>query len=124
MHGHFSYLESLEPSDLHERSHGEVFLDYLTDRSVIRGLWLLDEPESALSFGGCLALLGMLRDLAASGSQIILSTHSPVLAALPGAQIFEVGEWGLRRAEYDDLDLVQKWRLFLDAPQRFLRHLE
>ena len=49
----------------------------------------------------------MLRDLAAGGSQVVLSTHSPVLAALPGAQIFEVGEWGLRRAEYDDLDLVQ-----------------
>jgi len=124
MHGHFSYLESLGPSVLHERSHGEAFLVYLTDRSAIRGLWLLDEPESALSFGGCLALLGMLRDLAAGGSQIILSTHSPVLAALPGAQILEVGEWGLRQVEYDDLDLVQKWRLFLDAPQRFLRHLE
>ena len=65
----------------------------------------------------------MLRDLAAGGSQIILSTHSPVLAALPGAQILEVGESGLRQVEYDDLDLVQKWRLFLDAPQRFLRHL-
>jgi predicted ATPase len=85
---------------------------------------VLDEPESALSFGGCLALLGMLRDLAADGSQIILSTHSPVLAALPGARIHEVGEWGLRHVEYDDLDLVQTWRLFLDAPQRFLRHLE
>lgn len=124
MHGHFSYLESLGPSALHERSHGEAFLDYLTDRSGIRGLWVLDEPESALSFGGCLALLGMLRDVAAGGSQIILSTHSPVLAALPGAQILEVGEWGLRQVEYDDLDLVQTWRLFLDAPQRYLRHLE
>ncbi|GAA4509116.1 AAA family ATPase [Brevibacterium yomogidense] len=124
MHGHFSYLESLGPCALHERSHGEAFLDYITDRARIRGLWVLDEPESALSFSGCLALIGILQDLVVSGSQVVLSTHSPVLAALPGAQIHEVGEWGMRQVEYDDLDLVRNWRLFLDDPQRFLRHLD
>ena len=59
-----------------------------------------------------------------NGSQLILSTHSPVLAALPGAELYEVGEWGLRRTAYDDLTLVRTWRSFLDAPQRFLRHLD
>ncbi len=54
----------------------------------------------------------------------MLSTHSPVLAALPGAQIFEVGEWGLRRCDYDDLELVRNQRSFLEAPERYLRHLE
>ena len=68
--------------------------------------------------------LGLLGDLADSGSQIILSTHSPVLAALPGADLYEVGEWGLRRTDYDDLSLVRTWRSFLDSPQRFLRHLQ
>ena len=85
---------------------------------------MLDEPESALSFSGCLALIGILKDLVATGtSQVILSTHSPVLAAFPGAVIHEVGDWGLRRSEWVDLDLVRNLSLFLDAPGRFLRHV-
>lgn len=123
MHGHFSYLESLGPSGLHDMSHGEAFLDYLTQRSRISGLWILDEPESALSFSGCLALIGLLREVSAAGSQVILSTHSPILAALPDADLYDVGPWGIRRSDYDDLDLVVNWRLFLDGPGRFLRHL-
>ncbi|TPW73760.1 AAA family ATPase [Schumannella sp. 10F1B-5-1] len=125
MHGFFSYLEDVGfASDLHRRSHGESFLDLVTERSRIQGLWLLDEPESALSLSSCLALLGLLRDLVAEGSQVVLSTHSPVLAAFPDADILEVGEWGMRRADYDDLELVRTWRGFLDAPQRYLRHLD
>lgn len=123
MHGHFTYLETLGPSRLHERSHGEAFLEYVTMRSGIGGLWILDEPESALSFSGCLALIGLLGQLVAEGSQIVLSTHSPVLAALPGAELYEVGPWGLRASGYDELELVRHWRSFLAAPERFLRHL-
>jgi len=68
------------------------------DRFRGHGLWVLEEPESALTFSGCLALLGVLKDLLATGkSQVILSTHSPVLAALPGAQILEVGPWACGR---------------------------
>ena len=125
MHGFFTYLESIGDSGVfHERSHGESFLDIVVERSRISGLWILDEPESALSFSGCLALIGILKDLVASGkSQVILSTHSPVLAAFPGAVIHEVGDWGLRRSEWADLDLVRNLSLFLDAPGRFLRHV-
>lgn len=124
MHSLFTYYEEIGVGGvMHDRSHGESFLEIVAERSRIRGLWLLDEPESALSLPGCLALLGLLRDLVAGGSQLVLSTHSPVLAALPGAELYEVGPWGLRRAEYDDLELVRTWRSFLDAPQRFLRHL-
>jgi predicted ATPase len=108
---------------LHTRSHGESFLDLIAEREHIQGLWLLDEPESALSISGCLALMGQLRDFVADGSQVILSTHSPILAAYPGADLYELGEWGLRSSTYDDLDLVRTWRGFLDAPGRFLRHL-
>lgn len=102
MHGFFTYLE-LNPrppqhdQDLsfHQMSHGESFLELVIDRFRGPGLWLLDEPESALSFSGCLALLGILKDLIAQGeSQVVMSTHSPLLAALPGAQILEVGDWG------------------------------
>jgi predicted ATPase len=77
-----------------------------------------------LSFTGCLTLLAVLKDLLATGnSQVIMSTHSPVLAALPGAQILEVGSWGLRSQAWEDLDLITNWRSFLDSPERYLRHI-
>lgn len=52
-----------------------------------------------------------------------MSTHSPVLAALPGAQVYEVGSWGIRPQEWADLDLVGSWKAFLASPERYLRHL-
>lgn len=127
MHGFFSYLEDLpggmDPA-FHEMSHGESFMEIALEKFRGGGLWILDEPESALSFSGCLGLVGVLKELLEQGdSQVILSTHSPILAALPGARIHEVGEWGLRECDWEDLDLVRGWRSFLDAPQRFLRHL-
>jgi predicted ATPase len=124
MHGFFSYLEDLGFKSFHDRSHGESFLDLVAERSRIRGLWLLDEPESALSLSSCLALIGLLKDLVAAGSQVILSTHSPVLAAYPGAGLYELGDWGIRPSTYDDLDLVRSWRTFLGEPRRYLRHLD
>ncbi|WP_422936569.1 AAA family ATPase [Sinomonas sp. P47F7] len=130
MHGFFTYLERnpatsgrAEPI-FHEMSHGESFLELIIHRFRGRGLWVLDEPESALSFSGCLALLGALQQLLAEGgSQVILSTHSPILARLDGARILEVGDWGIRESAWEELDLVRHWKLFLDSPERYLRHL-
>lgn len=129
MHGLFTYLEK-NPStsgrdiSFHDMSHGESFLELAVDRFRGPGLWVLDEPESALSLTGCLTLLAVLKDLLAAGnSQIIMSTHSPVLAALPGAQILEVGSWGLRSREWSELNLVTSWRSFMESPGRFLKHL-
>lgn len=130
MHEHFAYLEDLDGADQKQRglhnlqSHGESFIEFLTSRSQINGLWVFDEAESALSFEGSLILLSQISDLLDSGSQVVLSTHSPILASLPGAVIYETGEWGLRRSSYDELEMVRNWRLFLDAPERFLRHFE
>ena len=125
MHGFYTYLEEVGVgAPLHERSHGESFLELVEERHFLQGLWVLDEPESALSMSGCLALIALLRQQIAQGSQVVLSTHSPVLAAFPGADLYELGDWGIRRVPYDDLDLVRAWRLFLDDPGRFLRHLD
>lgn len=127
MHGLFQRTDEAQVRDfdgpLNTRSHGESFLAYLAGRPVARGLWVLDEPEAALSFGSCLALLGLLADLAAEGSQVIMATHSPLLAACRGAEILEIGEHGIRRASWEELDLVAHWRSFLAEPQRYLRHL-
>ncbi|MGV8979331.1 MAG: AAA family ATPase [Cellulomonas sp.] len=98
MHSFYTYLEDnpggrMEPQ-FHRMSHGESILALVTDRMVKPGLYLFDEPESALSFTGCLALITHLTGLVADGSQVVLATHSPVLAAMPGADVWEVGEWG------------------------------
>lgn len=126
MHGFYTYLEQHPGGgdpEFHEMSHGESFVALVQSRMRGRGLYVLDEPESALSFTGCLAVLAHLRALADSGAQVVLSTHSPVLAALPGATIWEVGPWGLRTAAWDELELVQSWRGFLARPERYLRRL-
>ncbi|MEU0032898.1 AAA family ATPase [Streptomyces sp. NPDC006333] len=108
----------------HERSHGESFLDLATHRFGPSGLYLLDEPEAALSVQSCLALLARMHELAAQGCQFLVATHSPVLLALPGATIMEISdEGGLEQVEFDQALPVRLTREFLGAPGRFLKNL-
>ena len=129
MHGLYTYLEdnpTLRRKDpqFHTMSHGESFLELIVDRFREGRLWVLAEPESALSFSGSLALVGILKDLVAEGnSQVVMSTHSPLLASLPGKNIDEVGPWGLRDSDWESLDLVTNWRSFMNMPGRYLLHL-
>jgi predicted ATPase len=125
MHGLYTYLESLGSGDgLHEVSHGESFLQVLRSRFNGPGLYLLDEPESALSFSACLGLVGLLHDLVQEGtSQVLLATHSPVVAAIPGARILQFDDAGFHETSWDDLELVQHYRRFLAEPMRYLRHI-
>jgi predicted ATPase len=109
--------------DLQARSHGESFLEVLRQRFTDVGVYFLDEPESALSFQSSLALVALLAVLASEGSQVVCATHSPLLCSLPGATVLEVGEHGIRPAQWEELDLVRHWRGFLEAPGRYLRHL-
>jgi predicted ATPase len=62
-------------------------------------------------------------DLATAGAQLVVATHSPVLAAIPGASLLELGPWGIRPATWEDLGLVVAWRQFMRDPQPFFRHL-
>jgi predicted ATPase len=130
MHERFSGIDSdewelraFDGVPLNARSHGEGFLAFLESRTTERGLWILDEPESALSFRSSLRLVALLHGMAAAGSQVLLATHSPVLAALPGARIYELSGDGFTRQEWADLDLVQDWQAFFDDPARLLHHL-
>ncbi|CAA9376533.1 MAG: ABC transporter, ATP-binding protein [uncultured Nocardioidaceae bacterium] len=126
MHGYFTRQESFSTERdprFHEMSHGESFLELLRTRFDSPGLYCLDEPESALSFSAQIALVGTLHDLAASGAQVLCATHSPLVAALPGARLLEVGTWGIREAVWDEIELVTHWRRYLDEPMRYLRHV-
>ena len=76
-----------------------------------------------MSFTSTLSLMHSLLSLAADGGQVLCATHSPVLAALPGATILEVGDWGLHERAWQDLELVRHWQRFLDTPEAYLRHL-
>ena len=106
------------------RSHGEGFLQVLAGMTAEAGLYVLDEPESALSFDSSLMLLTLMSDMCAAGSQIVLATHSPILAALPGALILQLDDQGIAPIEYNDTDLVHAWRSFLIDPDSYVRHLE
>jgi predicted ATPase len=106
-----------------EVSHGESFLQVVRARFNEPGLYLLDEPEAALSFSSCLTLMVVLREVADRGGQVICATHSPLLASHPDAEIFELSDAGIASVEWRDLALVQHWQGFLDEPARYLRHL-
>jgi predicted ATPase len=92
-------LRAFEGLPLNRRSHGEGFLAFLESRTLERGLWILDEPESALSFRSSLRLLALLHAMADAGSQVLLATHSPVLASIPGATVYELDGDGVHRTE-------------------------
>jgi predicted ATPase len=110
-------------ADPHALSHGETFLQILRRRLVPRGLYLLDEPETPLSPTRVLALLALVNDAAREGSQFVIATHSPILAALPGAQILVFEDGAIRPSAYETLEHVRVTRDFLAAPERYLRHL-
>jgi predicted ATPase len=129
MHGHYTYLEDVGPGRtfappaFHEMSHGQSFLGLLDTYFNEPGFYLLDEPESALSFSSCLALVGVLDELARAGSQVICATHSPILTALPGATILQVDEVGYGPVEWADLELVDHFKRYLGNPMAYLRHV-
>jgi predicted ATPase len=106
---------------LHEQSHGQSFLALATNRFGGEGLYVLDEPEAALSATGALALLATVVRATRAGAQFVIATHSPLLLACPDARIYELDDEGLRPCAYDDLDAVRLTRGFLEAPERYLR---
>ncbi|MFI5494678.1 AAA family ATPase [Actinoplanes sp. NPDC051859] len=126
MHGLYTYLENLPGSpdgDLHERSHGEGFLELLDRKFHGYGFYLMDEPEAPLSFTATLGLLARLDRLRADGAQVVVATHSPLLTALPDATILELGPHGIRRTSWNELAVVDHWRRFLGDPGSYLRML-
>lgn len=108
--------------DTSAMSHGEGFLAIFRAMFHDRGLYIMDEPEAALSFSSCIQLVALMHQLGNSGAQIICATHSPILASTPGADIIEIGEHGTRRVKWMELELIDHWRRYLENPASYLRH--
>lgn len=108
---------------LHEQSHGESFLTLMVERFTGNGLYLLDEPEAALSPTSQLAALARIHDLVTQGSQFLIATHSPILMAYPGATIYACEGAGINRVAYQETEHYRITRDFLQAPEQFLHEL-
>ena len=108
---------------LHEMSHGEAFLKLVQKRFSGRGLYILDEPEAALSPMRCMTLLAEIDRLAKDGSQFIISTHSPILMALPGADVMEITDGGISRTDWRLTEHAAVMREFLAHPEKILDEL-
>lgn len=116
-------IDSYGGVSLHEQSHGESFLALMTERFGGKGLYILDEPEAALSPQRQLAVLSRMHDLVLDDSQFIVATHSPILMAYPGALIYQCGAHGISEVAYEDTEHFQVTRDFLLNPERTLREL-
>lgn len=107
----------------HDRSHGESFIDLVVHRFGPHGLYLLDEPEAALSVHGQLQLLVRIHDLVRDGCQFVIATHSPMLMAYPDAAIYEFSDRGVEPSDWSEIDTVQITSEFLRNPEPFLTDL-
>lgn len=108
---------------LHEQSHGESFLALMTNRFGGEGIYILDEPEAALSPQRQLAVLSRIHDLVKDNSQFIIATHSPILMAYPDSTIYLCGPEGINETTYEETEHYQVTRDFLMNRERMLKIL-
>ena len=116
-------IDSYGGVSLHAQSHGESFLALLLHRFSGSGFYILDEPEAALSPTRQMSALARLHQLVQAGAQFVISTHSPILMAYPGAWIYSLDDDGIRRISYEDTEHFQVTRDFLNNHEMMLSHL-
>ncbi|HUC96704.1 MAG TPA: AAA family ATPase [Candidatus Saccharimonadales bacterium] len=106
---------------IHEQSHGEAFMSIVKEFRP-KGLYIFDEPESALSPNRLFELMRSIHELVGQGAQFIIATHSPILLAYP-ATIYEMSNQGIMQKKYDELENIQLTRDFMNHPEVFLQHI-
>lgn len=116
-------IDSYGGESLHAQSHGESFMALVENRFGGKGLYVLDEPEAALSPMRIMRLMHHMQQLVEDESQLIVSTHSPMLMALPGADVLQIDETGIERVDYRDTEHYLVTRKFLESPEQMLRYL-
>jgi predicted ATPase len=118
--GLFNYYGGVTP---HEQSHGESFFALMANRFGPDGIYILDEPEAALSPRRQLSCLTLVHQLVRNGSQFIIATHSPILMAYPDAVIYEFSETGIKSRKYEETEHYVVTRDFLNRREKMLKIL-
>ena len=118
-----SDMQAYGGKSLHQQSHGESFLALFAHR-FDQGVFILDEPEAALSPQRQLSFLKIVHDLAAAGrAQFLIATHSPIILAFPGAALFSLDGDAVQQVDYRETKHFLITRDFLNSPDRFFKHL-
>ena len=110
-------------TSLHEQSHGESFWALFMNRFSGNGVYILDEPESALSATKQMAMLSKINSLVNKNAQFIIATHSPILLSYPNACIYEMTENKIAKVKYEESEVYRIYKSFLDHPKRILDNL-
>jgi len=116
-------IEGYGGISLHDQSHGESFLSIVQNRFFGNGLYMLDEPEAALSPMKLLSLMAEINELVKKNSQFIIATHSPILMTFPNAQILEFSKEGIKSVKYQDTEHFILTKSFLENPEKMLHYL-
>ena len=114
------YLRGYGGKSLHQQSHGESFMATLLNKLTGGGLYIMDEPEAALSPSRQMAAISAIHHLVEQNSQFIIATHSPILLAYPRACIYQLDDEGLRKIEYEETEHYSVTRQFLNDYQQLL----
>ena len=116
-------INSYGGKSLHEQSHGESFFALMKNRFGANGLYLLDEPEAALSPSRQMAMISLINQLVNKGCQFIIATHSPIILSYPKATILEIRENGLEKVDYEDTDTFAVTKQYLNQYRSMLEIL-
>ena len=116
-------IDSYGGVSLHKQSHGESFLALVENRFGGNGLYILDEPEAALSPMRLMRLMYCMKELVQKNSQFIVSTHTPILMTFPGAEVLEITEDGIQSVDYKDTEHFMITKRFMDAPEKIVKDL-
>lgn len=116
-------LDGYGGRSLHEQSHGESFLALVLNRFRGRGLYVLDEPEAALSPSRQITLLARIHELVKQDSQFVIATHSPILTAYPDSEIYVLSDGGVTKTPYEETEIYALTKQFLNNPQKMLHYL-
>ena len=116
-------LNSYGGVSLHEQSHGESFMALFTNRLKNKGLYIFDEPEAALSYINQLRFLVWMKEAVRAGSQIIISTHSPVILAYPDAAIYVLEDGTLQPTTYNDCYIYRDMLAFVTNKDLVIKEL-
>ena len=118
--GDYSFYNGYGGKSMHSQSHGESFRSLMMNRFRGNGIYLLDEPEAALSPTTQMSMLCILKELEKLDSQFIIVTHSPILLAYPNSDIYEFGEEGIEKKEYKETESYLVTKSFLDNPEQMI----